>query len=276
MLTPRSISLSISFTALDWSRPARPRDPWARPIGTPVPVAGPGTTVVANPAELRGLGVIADGPGTVGVTPGLKIGGGGVCGTGIARIPGFTPAVPPFPLALAALPAWENESDSASPAASSPTIILLRMSRSFLSRPYRAAGFPATVAQVDRAPVDIAVVCGRGGPVARPISVSAWRIGWAVSVPGLRAVGICRAVFGLCGNQSTRPGHGQEDARRDQITKAHPRPPIRGGSGNLVVNRSCGEWFFKPGNLPVAPMHPGGPGTRSGPRRSDDLVHVND
>jgi len=81
MLIPRSISLSISFTALVWSRFARPRDPRTRPVGTLLPVAGPGITVVAKPAELLGSGLMVDGPGTVGVTPGLRMGGGGVCGT---------------------------------------------------------------------------------------------------------------------------------------------------------------------------------------------------
>src|SRR6266700_2504496 len=86
---PASISLFISFTALDWSRLPRCRDPWTRPIGTLLPVAGPGITVVAKPAESLGLAVIVDGPGALGATPGLKMGGGGVCGTRIT--PGFTP-----------------------------------------------------------------------------------------------------------------------------------------------------------------------------------------
>ena len=56
-----------------------------------------------KPAELLGLGVMREGPGALGVTPGFKTGGGGVCGIGIASSPGLTPgvAVPPLiPLAL--------------------------------------------------------------------------------------------------------------------------------------------------------------------------------
>jgi hypothetical protein len=109
MLIPRSISFCISFTARVWSRLARARDPRARLR----PVAGPGITVVARPAELLGLGVIADGPGALGATPGLKIGGGG-CGTTIAGAIGrlVTPA---------GSPAEGSESAGARAAASSAT-----------------------------------------------------------------------------------------------------------------------------------------------------------
>ncbi len=94
MLIPRSISLSISFTALVWSRLARAREPRMRPVGKPLPVAGPGITVVAKPAEFRGSGVMLDGPGALGVTPGLRMGGGGVCGTWITGFPGVPPLAP--------------------------------------------------------------------------------------------------------------------------------------------------------------------------------------
>src|SRR5271157_4842182 len=54
---------------------------FAFPFGKPVSTfpgnalaatPGPGSTVVLKPAELRGFGVIVDGPGALAVTPGLN------------------------------------------------------------------------------------------------------------------------------------------------------------------------------------------------------------
>jgi len=116
MLIPRSISLSISFAALDWFRLARCRVLCAWPVRTLLRVAGPGITVVAKPAELRGFGVMLDGPGAPGVTPGLRMGGGGVCGTWITGGAGFAlPLLTP-----AAWPTWGDESANVNPAKSSP------------------------------------------------------------------------------------------------------------------------------------------------------------
>src|SRR5207249_2380510 len=50
--------------------------------------------VALVPDELRGPGVTRGGPGAREVTPGFICGAGGVCGTGIAEIPGFAPTVP--------------------------------------------------------------------------------------------------------------------------------------------------------------------------------------
>src|SRR2546423_15125008 len=127
MLRPRSSSLSISFTARVGSRFARPQEPRARPVGPLFPVATPGATVVLRPAEFRGFGVTVEGAGALGVTPGLRIGGGGPCGIGIVRSPGSTADGPAAAFGAAAFPAWGNESASASAAAISPVGIFLRM-----------------------------------------------------------------------------------------------------------------------------------------------------
>src|SRR6266536_4788935 len=87
----RSNSLS-AFLALSSSRFRAPRRPDRG--AAPALLAGPGAAVALVPDELRGLGVTPDGPGALGVTPGLVCGAGGVCGTGIAEIPGCVPTVP--------------------------------------------------------------------------------------------------------------------------------------------------------------------------------------
>ena len=93
---PRQMLMFWSISRFIWL-PARegcvcllePRE-IARVRGGRKPGAGPGITVVASPAEFRGLGTIAVGPGTTGVTPGLRIGGGGVCGTSMGGKTGVT------------------------------------------------------------------------------------------------------------------------------------------------------------------------------------------
>src|SRR6266487_251108 len=142
MLSFRSSALSSSLIALfAVSSLSRLRDPRRPARGAdPLPVAAPGDVVRPISDRFRGLGVRPDGPGALGVMPGLVCGGGGVCGTGIAEIPGFVPAVPPLvvppvappaaPPAPPAPPAWDKACDEHANiivAASNPGTTFLRI-----------------------------------------------------------------------------------------------------------------------------------------------------
>ncbi len=88
----RSVQLTLRLSCSLFISISSPRRPDRG--AAPAPLAGPGAAVALVPDELRGLGVTPDGPGALGVTPGLVCGAGGVCGTGIAEIPGCVPTVP--------------------------------------------------------------------------------------------------------------------------------------------------------------------------------------
>src|SRR2546421_11108677 len=104
MLRSRSSALFASPTAPDWSGLIGRPDPSALPDGSVFPVAGPGITCGPKPSVLGGAGT-TEGTGEPRITPGLGVGGSGICGTCLGAVtehrhPGSRARPPWAPTAL--------------------------------------------------------------------------------------------------------------------------------------------------------------------------------